>query len=290
MAKVSNEDILNEKYPETMLSDRWAEFEDKKKRRTGQNDISMSPEEHQAYLQRIQNRNYAEMPVMGYDQMFNLVVSRLKKEIPGDRKIWVDDRNKETCRRLIKYFLNLQGWRNPDGEWIPGYHEGDKLINVRKSIVIEGNVGTGKTTFVRVINSICRDLQNEYKNLKSFYFIDYTKLVEMIEEKKDTSIPTMHYRYDTIYDDFAHAGLDAHVAFRGKTGLVERIVRNHYTNKRKPLKIYITNHSKEDFQKIYGDAILGRMADLCEWIVWRGKANILRPGSVVKEIGQEEKF
>lgn len=272
---MEGEDLIKKNY---RVSPNWPESRWKKEQREKP---GMTHEEHQALLKKI---NHRERPELSYEEFYRMIVRRLKAVIPAGRRLNYDPRNHKTCRLLIKYWMNMEG-----------EHEGDQCIEPWKSLVLWRNVGTGKTEIIKQINYVAKEIQYEYSNPpKVFYFVDFKSLIERIEDQRDPSLVRMHYPYNTIYDDFAHEGVEAMVVFKGRTNVVERIVRNHYINKKRPLKVYVMNHSYEQIEEKYGAAVAGWIREIrCAFLggmmirmMWYGERSRGESGSLIFPVGR----
>lgn len=211
--------------------------------------------------------------LLTYDIFKGKVIEHIWKLMTPDRQMSFRSENKLHMVQLIKWFMNeTNGDENLKKE---------DLIPCHKDIWMYGNIGTCKTTVIRAMNLAAQEVRYQYENdLKVFAFVPFEALLDKIQDRRDPTIANGHFKYNTIYDDFAHMGRSGKVSFRD-INVPIRIVRTQYRSPYRAKKIFISNHHPDQLTEHFGDAIFGRLMDLC-WIVdWKGMTNEYRPGATV---------
>ena len=173
-----------------------------------------------------------------------------------NRSFVVDDENKDFLDLIAKYFTNDPAF------------ETETKGELRKGLMIYGPCGTGKSSVFDIIRKICL----EY-SLMQFWFSNVSVHDVVTEFNKHGEQVVDKYSRGTVH--FDDLGTEKMVQLWGvKENLFTRILQIRYNNfKERGTKTFVTtNHSIQDFKKIYGIQVYDRIFEMFNFIELGGKS------------------
>ena len=173
-----------------------------------------------------------------------------------NRSFDVDAENKHFLDLIAKYFTNDSAF------------ETETKGELRKGLMIYGPCGTGKSSVFDIIRKICVDY-----NLMQYWFSNVSVHDVVTEFNKHGEQVVDKYSRGTVH--FDDLGTEKMVQLWGvKENLFTRILQIRYNNfKERGTKTYVTtNHSIQDFKKIYGIQVYDRIFEMFNFIELGGKS------------------
>ena len=197
-------------------------------------------------------------PIHDEAYLSDLIIQNIKEDCRVKGKEYVmSAKNKIVVLGVAKWCLRKQ----------------DSPYNLIKGLWIQGNTGTGKTTFAEAVRKSCRMLQQETgQDVLRFGFINYEQLVDEIENNRSTRKLKMYDHHHMIFDDFYYQEKNPYINHK-EVLLHSLIVSQAYNKRLSLLRIFTANFEINNFKS---DRLKGRLRDVVTPIVWHGVNNQLR--------------
>ena len=173
-----------------------------------------------------------------------------------NRSFIVDEENKHFLDLVARYFTQDISFETDTGG------------ELRKGLFIHGPCGTGKSSVFDIIRNLCM----EY-NLMQYWFSNVSVHDVVTEFNKHGEQVVEKYSRGTVH--FDDLGTEKMVQLWGiKENLLTRILQIRYNNfKDRGTKTFVTtNHSLQDFKKIYGVQVYDRIFEMFNIMELGGKS------------------
>ena len=173
-----------------------------------------------------------------------------------NRSFIVDEENKHFLDLVARYFTQDISFETDTGG------------ELRKGLFIHGPCGTGKSSVFDIIRNLCL----EY-NLMQYWFSNVSVHDVVTEFNKHGEQVVEKYSRGTVH--FDDLGTEKMVQLWGiKENLLTRILQIRYNNfKDRGTKTFVTtNHSLQDFKKIYGVQVYDRIFEMFNIMELGGKS------------------
>ena len=247
---------------------------------TDSSDISLTQEEEQevlrqalekkkaieSYKQQQERRKLFEAEMMrkwDSTDMLNYIQWRAKAKL--NIPFTLDDKNHNIVRILCRYFTKDKRFE----EMGPGW-------NLEKGIILAGNVGTGKTTLMKLFNAnqkasyniiSCRKMADQYADMGPEMLHIYSRKLNIA-----TSIDTFYQnQVGACFDDLGTERQGKH--YGDAANVMEQIILNRYDNTNAPWYYthITTNLTADEIENYYGTRVRSRMREMFNLITLEGE-------------------
>ena len=208
-----------------------------------------------AYLEKISKP--AEYPPISSVELGKMIMRYAKSNIPG---FVIDDHNREVFKLLCQYFT-----QDPDFEK-QGYSLG-------KGILFYGNIGSGKTTLMRLfmnnptndyVMRSCRKVADDYAKKDDGgpeALLKYSDLIPVY--------PGQHYGQKwagMCFDDLGTERSKKH--FGNEVNVMEDVLQNRYDLRLIGKTHLTTNLTRTEISELYGPRVGSRLYEMCNVIAF----------------------
>lgn len=200
--------------------------------------------------------------------MFRMIVNKAKKNFRG---FVIDDHNRELLRFLFDYFCtpisDSEEIALKQEAWFSEKYPGKSLY---KGILIQGNVGSGKTSMMNLFNKnihqsfimlSCREIAAQYAEKGTPVIKMYSRPISC-DHKENFGQNELGICYDDM-------GAEKNMKYFGnEANVMEEIMQNVYDKPEMRRKIYITtNLTADDLNNDYGIRVVSRMREMFNVII-----------------------
>lgn len=188
-----------------------------------------------------------------------------------NRKFEIDQNNKHALNFFISYFFNHQKIKEMKGF-------------TRKGIYIYGNIGTGKSFFFEILESLYQDLESKNNKTLDSIRIKTINTIELVDQFRSqlsrlgqlaSNDQTLYQKHTKGSIHFEDLGAEIKINhFGNQIEVMSDILQLRYSRLYKTkCKTFITsNLTPEQVRKRYGERVYDRMFQLFNFLELKGES------------------